>query len=299
MSPWFSSQRQLSWSKTKVIFLGIRSFTGISNVREIIDMTFLHLLSFLFNFSILDKRAPSWDSSGLHPCKSLSTYLASSFTNKNVAFISAFWKLKALFKVTVFVFTTVLGKLNTNDLLRAYWHTRALFPNTFYVFWRLNSCNYFLFFFLFYFHRNVGCRLLIRLFSTLDLKWVSPPRLDAIFLLSFKGRGRRKTAQERNFLCCLWVLCLGRNVRLSEDCVLPILFSLQSYGFCGISLLFCKETRTPFRIDSLGFLLCSFSSFCFCLFSKHLVSSINNVHVSSFLQIKLILEKAAILRILL
>ena len=89
----------------------------------------LPLLNPIHLFNTPDTRIWTLDSSGIFSCKSYFQFLTSSPNIDRFLLDKPIWKSKSPSKVKAFVWTAVLNRINTNDMLQKRRPLMALSPN--------------------------------------------------------------------------------------------------------------------------------------------------------------------------
>ena len=212
ISEFFTSQdNQLSWN-----------FHFIRNLNYRLASEVVLLLNILAPFRVLsipDRRIWSLESAGVYTCSSFFKYLSRSSNPTSVILSNFFWKIKAPSKVKAFVWTAVLNRINTNDLLQIRRPNKALSPNVCVMCFQSAETNSHLFL-----HCEVARFVWDKLFGIFGEYWVCPADLGAFFANRCVGFGRRKDQKALWYcavLAILWCLWLERNDRIFKNKFLP------------------------------------------------------------------------------
>lgn len=184
--------------------------------REVSELQFLlSVLDSTHLSSEVDKRIWTLDPSGVFSCKSYFQFLTHSPNRVYFLLDKLIWKSKTPVKVKSFVWTAVLNKINTNDMLQKRRPLTALSPNWCIMCRSTSESGDHLFL-----HCSTATLIWNKLFGIFGESWACPLSLNQFLAMNFRGFGCRKEARTL-WLCLvfaiLWCLWLERNARIFQD----------------------------------------------------------------------------------
>ena len=186
------------------------------NDRETNELeSLLPLLNPIHLSNALDIRIWTLDSTGFFTCKSYFHFLTSSANIERFLLDKFIWKSKSPSKVKAFVWTAVLNRINTNDMLQKRRPLMALSPNMCIMCGLDSESGAHLFL-----HCPSARSIWNRLFGFFGESWVCPMDLQQFLLIKFRGFGSRKEAKilwQSSVFAVLWCIWLERNARVFND----------------------------------------------------------------------------------
>ena len=158
--------------------------------------------------AVIDKRIWKGDNSEIFSCKSGFCALLNGTETHGLSAVRSLWKMEVPFKVTVFAWLLLMGKLNCHDILQKRRPFQMLSPSWCVMFKKSNECVDHLFV-----QCSFSLKLWAKVLSELNVVWMTPRSpIDLLAMghglcVNKNGRMSWKIAS----LAAYWAIWLERN----------------------------------------------------------------------------------------